>query len=118
MKAILLGGTTIALSLIATVASAQVGATLGAGAAVGGTTAGGSLNAGVDARPALSPALNSVGGIAADGTATAAQAGQEVTGDLKRATRKSRRDVASTTDGGVSVGGRASAQARTPGGGN
>lgn len=114
MKAILLGGTTIALSLIATVASAQVGATLGAGAAVGGTTAGGSLNAGVDARPAL----NSVGGVAADGTATAAQAGQEVTGDLKRATRKSRRDVASTTDGGVALGGRASAQARTPGGGN
>lgn len=114
MRGMFLGGTAVALGLIATVASAQVGATLGAGAGatVGGTTAGGSLNAGVDTRPVA----GTVRGAAADTTATAGQASQEVTGDLKRATRKSRRDVASTT-GGAAVGGRASVEARAPGGG-
>jgi hypothetical protein len=117
MKGIFTGGTTIVLILTATAASAQLGGSVGAG--VGGTVGTGTAGSNVGTNLQTPAAGVAVGMEAA---ARQTQTTPEASGDLKRATRKSRRDVANTADGAASVAGRAAVQSnpepRTPGGGS
>lgn len=113
MKSIFTGGAAMILVLMATpAASAQVGGSLGA-------TAGGSVGTGTAGNSAsLTTGTNiqAPGTSAAVGTEVAAgQTTQEAGADLKRATRKSRRDIGATANGGPSVAAvQARAQSRTP----
>lgn len=101
MKSIFLGGASIALGLISASASAQAGGALGSSSTTVGTT--------------------SINVSAADAAATHQMTVEPGT-DLKRATRKSRRDVSNGVEADAAVNIRATAQSsaerRTPGGGN
>ncbi|KRB94591.1 MULTISPECIES: hypothetical protein [unclassified Sphingomonas] len=109
MKSIFAGGATIALILMATTASAQVGGALGASAGGGGSQ----VSAGANVQ---TPGTGAV--VDAQADAQTEQAGT----DLKRATRKSHRDIATTANGKATVGGSAavpsSSEPRTPDGGS
>jgi len=107
MNRIFLAGTAAMLAMAATGASAQLAGTVGGAV---GTTANGTTGMATQGGASLGSSA-SIGNAAT----VDASAGAAGTTDLKRATRKSRRDVSGSANVGASI--QAESRAQTPGGG-